>query len=46
MQRIQFLTAAFVICLSSFVPAQGQSCSGMSLGQGAEPEWICTIPGG
>ncbi len=44
MQRIQFLTAAFVICLSSFVPAQGQSCSGMSLGQGASLNGFVPFP--
>src|SRR5579862_5295726 len=44
MQRLQFLIAAFVICLSSFLPAHGQGCSGISLGQGASLNGFIPFP--
>ena len=44
MQSHRFLTVAFVIFLSSLVPAQRQTCSGISLGRGASLNGFVPFP--
>jgi hypothetical protein len=44
MRRILFLFVLFVICISSILSAQGQSCSSMSLGRGASLNGFIPFP--